>query len=323
MIPIVGVSLEEALLGFGGDDAELHDKEVTFTTSDVTGSQTAIFEYDPQDEPVTGTPPGPWDGYSLFTIDLSGVKDDLEDLQQRIADAETCRQQVIAALQRYDPDYDPAEGECPSDKVDEVVDEVEELKDELEQCHDCKDQVIAAIQQYIPDYDPASDECPAPEIPNVYQQGKEDEAEENPPGFEFPPDVTLPEISELIAGDVTISTPTSEWEVEVFLYAESYDGSVTKRVRTLHTGGESWFFRPAISFIHGDEEHVVMPTNYRYQIGPSASEWVSITGWSIDSSTTVSLSWINQDSYTRSWSGSYAGADLTPLMTGPYIVKNK
>jgi len=323
LIPIVGVSLEEALLGFGGDDAELHDKEVTFTTSDVTGSQTAIFEYDPQDEPVTGTPPGPWDGYSLFTIDLSGVKDDLEDLQQRIADAETCRQQVIAALQRYDPDYDPAEGECPSDKVDEVVDEVEELKDELEQCHDCKDQVIAAIQQYIPDYDPASDECPAPEIPNVYQQGKEDEAEENPPGFEFPPDVTLPEISELIAGDVTISTPTSEWEVEVFLYAESYDGSVTKRVRTLHTGGESWFFRPAISFIHGDEEHVVMPTNYRYQIGPSASEWVSITGWSIDSSTTVSLSWINQDSYTRSWSGSYAGADLTPLMTGPYIVKNK
>ena len=331
MIPIVGVSLEEALLGFGGDDdAELHDKEVTLTTSDVTGSQTAIFEYDPQNEPVSGDPPGPWDGYSLFTIDLSGVKDDIEDLQQQVSDAETCRQQVIAILQQYDPDYDPTEGECPASKVDDLYDDwvtdeetIEDLQEQMEDCHDCKDEVIAAIQQYIPDYDPDPDECPAPKIPEVYQKGRDDEEEENPPGFEFEPDVTLPEISELIAGDVTISTPTSEWEIEVFLYAESYDGSVTKRVRTLHTGGESWFFRPAISFIHGDEEHVVMPTNYRYQIGPSASEWVSITGWSIDSSTTVSLSWISYSGSTNSWSGFYAGANLTPLMTGPYIVKNK
>ena len=193
MIPIVGVSLEEALLGFGGDDTELHDKEVTLTTSDVTGSQTAIFEYDPQNEPVSGDPPGPWDGYGLFTIDLSGVKDDIEDLQQRISDAETCRQQVIAALQRYDPDYDPAEGECPSDKVGEVVDEVGELKDKLEQCHDCKDEVIAAIQQYIPDYDPASTDCPADEIDDVYQKGRDDEEEENPPGYTFPAGVEIPD----------------------------------------------------------------------------------------------------------------------------------
>lgn len=130
MIPIVGVSLEEALLGFGGDDdAELHDKEVTLTTSDVTGSQTAIFEYDPQNEPTTGTPAGPWDGYSLFTIDLSAVKDDIEDLQQQIAD----------------------------------------LEDELEDCHDCKDEVVAFIQQYIPDYDPQPDECPADEMPALVQ----------------------------------------------------------------------------------------------------------------------------------------------------------
>lgn len=189
MLPIVGVSLEEALLGFGddGEESELHDKEVSLTTSDVTGSQTAIFEYDPQDEPTTGAPPGPWDGYSLFTIDLSGVKDDIVDLQQRISDAETCRQQVIAALQRYDPDYDPAEGECPASKVGEVVDDVGELKDELEQCHDCKDEVIAAIQQYIPDYDPAPTDCPADEIDDVYQKGRDDEAEENPPGYPFPP----------------------------------------------------------------------------------------------------------------------------------------
>ena len=307
----------------GGTDAELHDKEVTLTTSDVTGSQTAIFEYDPENEPVSGDPPGPWDGYSLFTIDLSGVKDDIEDLQQQVSDLEDeledchdCRDAVVAAIQEYDPDYDPAEGECPAPKVGEIVDHTKE-------CDDCKAEVVAKLQEYDPDFDPQTCEDIVDEIDDVYQKGKDDEKEEDPPGFEFEPDVTIPEISELIAGEVTVSTPTSEWEIEVFLYAESYDGSVTKRVRTLHTGGESWFFRPAISFIHGDEEHVVMPTNYRYQIGPSASEWVSITGWSIDSSTTVSLSWINQDSYTRSWSGSYAGADLTSLMTGPYIVKNK
>ena len=115
MIPIVGVSLEEALLGFGGDDdAELHDKEVTLTTSDVTGSQTAVFEYDPQNEPVTGTPPGPWDGYSLFTIDLSGVKDDIEDLQQQVSDLEDeleemqeCCDEVLDVIHDYDPTYDP------------------------------------------------------------------------------------------------------------------------------------------------------------------------------------------------------------------------
>ena len=52
MIPIVGVSLEEALLGFGGDDdAELHDKEVT---------QNGI--YLPSDDG--------WDGYSKVTVNV-------------------------------------------------------------------------------------------------------------------------------------------------------------------------------------------------------------------------------------------------------------
>ena len=115
MLPIVGVSLEEALLGFGGDDdAELHDKEVTLTTSDVTGSQTAVFEYDPQNEPVTGTPPGPWDGYSLFTIDLSGVKEDIEGylaqisaLEDELEEYQECCDEVLDVIHDYDPTYDP------------------------------------------------------------------------------------------------------------------------------------------------------------------------------------------------------------------------
>lgn len=164
-------------------DLALDDKSVSLNTSQITGSQTAVFEYDPHSENPE------LEGYSLFTIDLSGVKDDIEDLQQRIADAETCRQQVIAALQRYDPDYDPAEGECPSDKVDEVVDEVGELEDELEQCHDCKDAVVAAIQQYVPSFTPDPTTCNIPDgVDEVYEQGKEDADEE----YTFEQDPTSP-----------------------------------------------------------------------------------------------------------------------------------
>jgi len=244
------------------------------------------------------------DGFKTVTVEVPTMVECAEEVAEILG---------VDTSQEWDCDDIKA-------KAQEVVDENEELKDELEEMQECCDKVVDVIHDYDPTYDPHPDP-PDPTNPTIPEKIQEIIDEES--GYEFPPDVTLPEISELIAGESTVSTPTSEWEIEVFLYAESYDGSVTKRVRTLHTGGESWFFRPAISFIHGDEEHVVMPTNYRYQIGPSASEWVSITGWSIDSSTTVSLSWINQDSYTRSWSGSYAGADLTPLMTGPYIVKNK
>ena len=128
MLPIVGVSLEEALLGFGGDDTELHDKEVTLTTSDVTGSQTAVFEYDPQNEPVTGTPPGPWDGYSLFTIDLSGVKEDIEGylaqisaLEDELEEYQECCEEVVLKIQIYFPDFDPDEDPIP-DAIDDVYD---------------------------------------------------------------------------------------------------------------------------------------------------------------------------------------------------------
>ena len=109
------ISASLAIMLGGGDDAELHDKEVSLSTSQITGSQTAVFEYDPQNEPATGTPPGPWDGYSLFTIDLSGVKDDIEAMLQ-------CKAAVVSAIQQYVPDYVlPASG-CPDDGIDDVYD---------------------------------------------------------------------------------------------------------------------------------------------------------------------------------------------------------
>jgi hypothetical protein len=139
----------------------LDDKTVALSTSDITGSQSGTFEYDPHEENPE------LEGYSLFTIDLSGVKDDIEDLQQQIADAEACRQQVIAALQRYDPDYDPAEGECPASKAEDLVVDYETVSEEAEQCHDCWEEVVATLQKYDPDYNPQEGECPADEIDKV------------------------------------------------------------------------------------------------------------------------------------------------------------
>lgn len=172
------ISASLAIMLGGNGDAELHDKEVTLTTSDVTGSQTAIFEYDPENEPVSGDPAGPWDGYSLFTIDLSGVKDDLEDLQQQVSDLEDeledchdCWEDVVAKLQEYDPEYDPDEGECPTEEIEKVIvekeHEIEALEEQVEKCDQCKADVIAKLQEYDPDFDPQTCEDIPEEIDKV------------------------------------------------------------------------------------------------------------------------------------------------------------
>lgn len=104
-------------------DLPLDHKSVTITTSNITSSSGGIFNYDPHSE----TPE--LEGYDYFSVNLSGVKDDIEGMQAQIA----------------------------------------ALEDELEACHDCKDEVVAFIQQYIPDYDPEPDECPADELPELVE----------------------------------------------------------------------------------------------------------------------------------------------------------
>lgn len=201
-------------------DLALDDKSVSFTTSQITGSQTAEFEYDPHDENPE------LEGYSLFTIDLSAVKTDIEDLQQQVSDLEDeledchdCWEEVVAALQRYDPDYDPAEGECPSDKVDEVVDKVGELEDEVEACHDCKDAVVAAIQQYVPSFTPDPTTCNIPDgVDDVYQQGKDDEATKNPPGFTFPEDVDIPDIMPFLDKDDIVTPEGNSYSFRFYVW---------------------------------------------------------------------------------------------------------
>ena len=201
-----------------GDDAELHDKEVTLTTSDVTGSQTAIFEYDPQNEPVTGTPPGPWDGYSLFTIDLSGVKDDIEDLQQQVSDLEDeleachdCWDEVVAALQVYDPTYDPAEGECPAPKVGEIVDHAKD-------CDDCKAEVVAKLQEYDPDFDPQTCEDIVDKIDEIEEEAEKPDRytfEQDPTSPTYPDPDWYDKIAELVGND-----PLTDEDTHVYVKYE-------------------------------------------------------------------------------------------------------
>lgn len=223
MIPIVGVSLEEALLGFGGDDsAELHDKEVSLTTSQVTGSQTAIFVYNPANEDPSGTPPGPWDGYSLFTVDLSGVKEDIEELQQQVSDLEDelqachdCRDDVVEKLQEYDPDYDPDPDECPDTEIGLIIDAkiqiIADLTEQVEECDECKAAVIAKLQEYDPNFDPQTCEDIPPEIDEVA-------------GYEFPEDTEYPDIAELVKGDPLVDEDVNAYPMTKIGY-DDYQGS--------------------------------------------------------------------------------------------------
>lgn len=179
-------------------DLALDDKSVTLTTSQITGSQTAEFEYDPHDENPE------LEGYSLFTIDLSGVKDDIEDLQQQLDDLEDCRDAVIAKIQEYDPQFDPQSCQDIVDKWDEEQEEISDLEDEVESCHDCKDAVVAAIQQYVPSFTPDPTTCNIPDgVDDVYDQGREDEATENPPGVVVPDGVDPAPIALELNGAVT------------------------------------------------------------------------------------------------------------------------
>lgn len=208
----------------GGTDAELHEKSVFFSLNMIMASETGIFEYDPQDEPPSGRPPGPWDGYNFFTIDLSTVKDNIEDMLARIAALEDaleachdCRDEVVAALQRYDPDYDPAEGECPAPKVGEIVDHAKEYDD-------CKAEVVAKLQEYDPNFNPQTCEDIVDKIDEI-----EEEAEK-PPQYTFEQDPTSPtypdpdfpdKIRDLIGND---NLTDNDVQVEVRYIDEPHSG---------------------------------------------------------------------------------------------------
>lgn len=136
------------------------------------------------------------DGFDVVTVEVETYWDEyqqalqqISDLEDALEDCHDCRDAVVAALQRYDPSYDPAEGECPSDKVGDVVDDVEA-------CHDCKDAVVAAMQAIDPDYVLPASGCPDDIPQKAYEKGEEDAPEKytfepNPDDPDFPDDIMV------------------------------------------------------------------------------------------------------------------------------------
>lgn len=179
----------------------IYNKRVALTTSDVTDSQTAIFEYDPQDET-----PDPWEGYLYFTIDLSGVKRDINDLIDQISALENQLEEMQACCEDVAEilNATPEEGESCCDAVKSKA---QEAVDHIEECDDCKAEVVAKLQEYDPDFNPQTCEDIVDEIDDVYQKGRDDEEDENPPGYKFVPDPDNPDpdwydkIAELVGND--------------------------------------------------------------------------------------------------------------------------
>lgn len=177
-------------------DLALDDKSVSLTTSQITGSQTAVFEYDPHSENPE------LEGYSLFTIDLSGVKNDVEDLQQQLSNLEDCRDAVIAKIQEYDPQFVPQDCQDIVDKIDEDEQEKEDAKQAEDELEQCRDAVIAKIQEYFPLFNPQT----CQDLVDKIEEDEDDreDAEEHE-GYTFPSDDSDPDrynkIAELVGSD--------------------------------------------------------------------------------------------------------------------------
>ena len=157
----------------------LDDKSVSLTTSQITGSQTAEFEYDPHDENPK------LEGYSLFTIDLSGVKRDINDLLDQISaledqleEMQECCEDVAEILGAT-----PEEGESCCDAVKSKA---QEAVDKIEECDNCKAEVVAKLQEYDPDFDPQTCEDIVGKVDDIEKEAKK------PPQYTFEQDPTDP-----------------------------------------------------------------------------------------------------------------------------------
>ena len=332
-----------ALTCGGGTNAELHDKEVTLTTSDVTGSQTAIFEYDPQQEQ-----PDPWDGYSLFTIDLSGVKEDIEALQQQLADAQECWEDVVEALQQYDPNYDPDEGECPSDEIPIVHDIIyQEGYIDGEASVNLGTKTITANGTY-----PANAESPPLDgfssvtvtvAPNVgakfiTQNGTYLASSDSIDGYDrvvvdvqncdcytFDSDIPIEDIAKIVAGE-PITTPNSAYSLDVYVNAfqwgvqdpEFYTG------RTVYATAETGELAARMCADIIDEygnviRHYVDATNY--SVFPTLNGYARIAGYSITNDViTIEMFIYRSDGWSSTKTHSFTDDLFADFATGPYTV---
>lgn len=288
-----------------GKEAELNDKEVEIDVGDILDALTGIFTYNPEDEDPQGDPPGPWDGYSLFTIDLTAVKQSLED--------------IIAALQQHDPDYDPDETP-PEDAVEDLIEEneqqeqtIEDLTEQVEECDQCKADVIAKLQEYDPDFDPVTCSDIPSEIDKVAEEAE---------GYEFEEDVPIDAILPIVANDVVNTVPPS-YGVRVYLRAYASDRTTLvqegKRVTATQATGMLYagIYLDVIDATTGEKETMY---NQYFALNPNRDSYYLEVKECILSGQflTVNCEW--GSSQTASYR--FQNQNLQYLSNGPYKVTN-
>ena len=323
------ISASLAIMLGGGTDAELHEKSVFFSLNMITASETGIFEYDPQDEPPSGRPPGPWDGYNFFTVDLSTVKDNIEDMLARIAaledeleDCHDCWEDVVAKLQEYDPDYDPDEGECPTEEIGKVVDEkeheIETLEEQIEECDQCKADVIAKLQEYDPDFDPVTCSDIPPEIDEIVEENKK---------YEFDEDVPIADISKIVAND-PIGSANSDYYLKVYVHAFQW-GVTPPQVyegRTVYATSETGELSAQMcaDVVDGSGaaiRHYI--TSGGYSVFPQLNGYAQISDYSITNDTiTINMFVYRNDGWSSTQTTTFTDLLFADFATGPYTVKN-
>lgn len=185
-------------------DLALDDKSVSITTSQITGSQTAEFEYDPHDENPE------LEGYSLFTIDLSAVKDDIEELQQTIDD-------INQLLEEDDPDYDPTTDD-PVQQVNDIIEEKDQKEQEAEECEECRAEVIAKMQEYDPDFNPQTCQDMVDEVDKIA-------------GYKFPEDTPYEDVMKIVGMDtVEIEGNDYYFDVRAVGWYKSFNPNVYPQI---------------------------------------------------------------------------------------------
>ena len=72
------------------------------------------------------------DGFDVVTVEVETYWDEyqqalqqISDLEDALEDCHDCRDAVVAAIQVYDPTYDPASDECPADEIPALVQAVQ------------------------------------------------------------------------------------------------------------------------------------------------------------------------------------------------------
>ena len=222
----------------------------------------------------------------------------------------------------YYPDYDPDEGECPTEEIEKVVvekeHEIEILEEQIEECDQCKADVIAKLQEYDPDFDPQTCSDIPPEIDEIVEENKK---------YEFDEDVPITDISKIVAND-PIGSANSDYYLKVYVHA--YQWGVTPpqvyEGRTVYATSETGELSAQMCADVVDGSGTVIRhyiTSQGYSVFPQLNGYAQISDYSITNDTiTVNMFIYRNDGWSSTQTTTFSDLLFADFATGPYTVKN-